>query len=147
MKKTALRHFLDALLIKYPKQFKGIDLNSVEFYLDMDSDNDLILNIINDGTNYAKFVLIVRTLLLKEINTKIYKKEDDGVYAMRLTDKSNNSRIYCKDYNIKGKRVIVMSRAIKNKTVTKNKDDASIIAIIDAIKSYTYTLKQYKDEQ
>jgi hypothetical protein len=146
MKKIALRHFLDTLLIKYPKQFRGIDLNSVEFYLDMDSDNDLILKIINEGTNYAKFVLIVRTLLLKEINTKIYKREDDSVYAMRITDKANNSRIYCKDYNVKGKRVIVMSRAIKNKTVTKNKDDASIIAMIEAVKSNVYILKQYKDE-
>jgi hypothetical protein len=146
MKKTALRHFLEPLLVKYPIQFRGIDLTAVEFYLDLDSDNELILKIINEGTNYTKFILIIRTILLNQINTKIYKKEDDGVYAMRIINKECNSRIYCKDTTSNGKKVVIMSRAIKNKTVTKNKDDASIIAMIEAVKSNVYILKQYKDE-
>lgn len=145
MKKTALRHSLEQFIKKYPNQFRGVNINAAEFYLDLESDHDLILEIINEGANYPQFLLIIRLILLNQKNRDIYKWEDDGVYAMRLRHKPNNSRIYCKDYILNGKRIIVMSKAVKHKGVNKN--NAEILSKINSIQNTTFILKQSKDEE
>ncbi len=145
MKKTALRHSLEQFIKKYPIQFRGVNINAAEFYLDLESDNDLILEIINEGANYGQFLAIIRMILNNERNSDIYKKEDEGVYAMRIRNKTNNSRIYCQDYWINGKRIIVMSKAVRHKAVVKN--NAEILSKILSIQKTTFILKQIKDEE
>lgn len=133
MEKEAVIHYCDKLKSLFPLQFEDIDINNIELYLDVTSESELIKEII--GTNQAKFYLILYTILSGDYNDELYKKEGEGIYAMRFS--SPNSRIYCKEvHGIGVKKKIIMSRAIRNKTSQKN--GKQITTIIESIQKSTF---------
>lgn len=143
MEKEAVIHYLQILKVKYPRQFSEIDVDSVELYMDVTTEPELLKEII--GANRAKFMLIMHTILSGEYNDDFYKKEDDCVYAMRFS--KPNSRIYCKEvYGIGSKKKIIMSRGILNKTSQKN--NKTNIPLIKALKTYEFKyFKKYESTE
>lgn len=143
MKKEAVRHFCNYLKTDHYLQFEDIDVDCIELYLDVTTDSKLIKKII--GTNLPKFTLILHTILSGDYNDELYRKEDDGIYAMRF--KSPNSRIYCREiYGISSKKKIIMSRAIENKTSQRN--NKTNLPIIKALKDYEFNyFEKYEDTE
>lgn len=145
IRKTALIHKFERVKLKYPIPFKDIDMDKVDIYLDISTEPHDVIKIIK--SDYKKFLLIVRTILKGDYNKVLYKKEDDFVYAMRFS--APNSRIYCQDLKLGdfncAKMCVIMSRALENKTSQKNNNTNN--PIIDAIKTYRFTIKMKKNEQ
>ena len=80
-------------------------------------------------------------------NDTLYKREGEGVAAMKLKSTANNSRIYCKEIapNKKGeKKKIIMSVGLKHKATQKN--DKKIDSIIDSIQKYDYEYFETQDD-
>lgn len=143
MEKEAVIHHCEKLKILFPKQFEDIEVDNIELYLDVSSEPDLLREII--GTNQSRFYLILYTILSGDYNEDLYKKEAEGVYAMRFS--SPNSRIYCREiHGIGMKKKIIMSRAIRNKTSQKN--SKTITTIIDALQKSSFKyFKKYEDTE
>jgi|ERR1017187_1604771 hypothetical protein len=143
-KKGALIHKLDSLKQKHPREFEDVGVENVEFFLDIDTEPEEILQIIDNFKNHFK--LIIRTILLNQNNSELYKCESDNVYAMRFKNKTANSRIYCQEQHIKGeKRKIIMSRGLSNKTSQKN--NKTNLPIIESVKKESYTFLYSKEDE
>lgn len=143
MEKEAVIHYCEKLKTLFPREFEDIDVNCIELYLDVNSEPDLIREII--GTHQSSFYLILYTILSGDYNDDLYKKEGEGVYAMRFS--SPNSRIYCKEiHGIGSKKKIIMSRAVRNKTSQKN--SKTIKNLIDAVQKSSFKyFKKYEDTE
>lgn len=141
MEKEAVIHHLNFLNVMHPLQFEGIDTDCIELYLDVSTEPELLKKII--GTNKSKFKLILHTILSGEYNDDLYKKEDDGIYAMRFSNP--NSRIYCREiHGFGSKKKIIMSRGVLNKTSQKNNKTNN--PIIKSLKDYKFKYYQKYEE-
>ncbi len=122
----------------YPNEFQGIDIDSVEFYIDVTDDNEKILmfNLISE--NKHKFMFIVREILQAKYNNDLYRKEDGNITAMKFKTSKQNARIYCLEISgaSGSKKKVIMSRILPHKSSQKN--DNKIKPIITSIKTYVY---------
>jgi hypothetical protein len=133
MIKEAVIHHLSFLKELHPLEFEDIDTEGIELYLDVTTQSREIREII--GTNKSKFKLILYTILSGEYNDDLYKKEAEGVYAMRFS--KPNSRIYCREiHGVREKKKIIMSRSMLNKTSQKNNKTNG--PIIEALQEYEF---------
>ncbi|MEO8150947.1 MAG: hypothetical protein ABI723_25160 [Bacteroidia bacterium] len=142
--RAALRHKLNKIVVQNPLDFRGIDPNCVELYIDYANAYEII-SIFREEKNRAKFKIIIRYILRGEYNDDFYKKEDGAVTAMRFSG-NPNSRIYC--IEIQGtepgtRKIIIMSKSYRHKNVQKN--DNKIKALIKSIKEINY--KCYEREE
>ncbi|MBA3604223.1 MAG: hypothetical protein H0W50_11455 [Parachlamydiaceae bacterium] len=148
-RRIALINLVKRLKVHFPIQFEGIDMDSVEFYIDVTNPQNRIeiVDIIDADHNRNTFRKIVWMILNNRTDTLTYRREGKSVTAMKFSQKGHpNTRIYCKDIPAtqKKKRKVVMARVFRNKTTTpnnkKNQED------IDAVINYEYEFFKNKDE-
>jgi hypothetical protein len=124
----------------FKKEIPELQNSMVEIYLDAENQKDLqkISEVLKQAG--AKKVKTVMAVILKnEYYDHIYKLEDKNVTAIKLKageSKNQNYRIYCKEIFKDGKKVVLITPHIKK--VEKNKNDQTIINIIETIKTYNY---------
>lgn len=127
MEKEAVIHYLDKMVKDNKLMFEGLEADFILLYLDVSSEPDLILEII--GKNKSRFMFIIWQLLSNIKNHELYRKEGEGVYAMKFV--RANSRIYCRELTIDDKKRIIMSRA----KLTKKEQPESLI---EALEGYEF---------
>lgn len=141
-KKSAVRHNLSKLAKLAPQEFEGIDCDCVHLYIDCSSIDSIIKIIANDKN---KFRLIIREILQGHYNDSLYRKEAEGVAAMKFSGQIN-SRVYCKETILPSgeRKIIIMAKTLENKTSQKN--DKKILAIIKSIQKTEYEYYENWDE-
>ena len=83
---------------------------NIELYIDDENKNEIIPFL---KTRKSKFRRILYAIYSNEYSGTLYKKESDNIMAMRFTGKGSNVRIGCKEYNINGKKVIMIAKIYK----------------------------------
>jgi hypothetical protein len=135
--RDALIHKMDKLKNRHPLDFKDIDMSRVQFYLDVTEGRSIINVIAGDR---ERFIQIVRLVLMGKYDDDFYRKEAEGVAAMKFGS-GLNTRLYCKE--IAGtdgtKKIVIMSRVLLNKGVQKNNKEVN--RIIGAIQNTEYKLR------
>lgn len=124
----------------FKKEIPELQNSIVEIYLDAENQKDFqkIVEVLKQ-TGAKKVKTIMAVILKNEYHNLIYKREDKNVTAIKLkAGESNNQnyRIYCKEIFKDGKKVVLITPHIKK--VEKNKNDQTIINIIETIKTYNY---------
>ncbi len=131
-----IRKKLPLSLSKLKEQYPELCNYTTEIYLDVENlkDANEIKEILE---TFKKKIKNVFAIIVKgQYNDKLYKKEEKGITAIKLKDKTRNYRIYCKEIYKEGKKVVLISPY--HKKVQKNQQDEKIINILDKIKSYEY---------
>ncbi len=86
-----------------------------------------------------KLNTIFGCILRCEYHDSIYKREGKGVTAIKFKggqSKNQNIRIYCKEFNKDGQKVVMVTPVVKK--VQKNRKSEKILNIIDKITKLEY---------
>lgn len=136
-KRVALIHEIEKMKAKHALEFEGVDIYSIELFMDEENKWEIIPIIVDDPN---RFKLIVLEILKGRYNDTLYRKEEGNVTAMKFMHKGNNSRIYCLEITEKNSpKKIVMARGFHKKSEGNNKTNKPIIK---AINGYQYELKR-----
>lgn len=136
-KRTALYNNLSPLIRQFQLEFEGLDGDSVEIYIDVESRKER-KNIVEIFREYRyHMVLVYKVILSNKLNKDFYGKEPHDTYAIKFKNKKTNPRIYCLEFKEPGqKRRIVMVFGNKNKPQTKlSKEEKDQLK---SIKDYQY---------
>jgi len=112
---------------------------SISFYVDSKLEKELS-DILKDSSFLKKFRRVVAAILGGIYTNDIYGKESfsdetKDIWAIKITVRENNYRIYCKEFfNDHGKN-IVMTHLLKKKC---QKNDKRIRTILEKIGGYNY---------
>lgn len=136
-KRTALYNNLEPLAREFERDFRDVDVNSVEIYIDVQSRKERreIVEILRAFRSHM--VIVFKVILSNKLNNDFYGKEPYDTYAIKFKNKQTNPRIYCLEFKEPGqKRKVVMVYGNKNKPSTKlSKEEKEQIK---AIKDFQY---------
>lgn len=142
--RLALIHHIEKMIKESPREFDGINPNSVELYLDVTNHGDAheIIEVIGNPLFKNKFKLIIRLILKGKYDKSLYRKESDIVTAMKFMGFQQNSRIYCLEIPAtrNEKKKIVMAKCFFSKTSESNNKTNN--PIIKSIEKYEYEYKK-----
>ncbi|MFA8342049.1 MAG: hypothetical protein ACEPO8_03650 [Rhodothermaceae bacterium] len=111
----------------------------VDLYVDEETSGD-ILKFLRDKGNSKKFNRILFEVLSNRYNDDLYRKENvsdkaKDVTAMKFLNKSvENARIYCKEFILDDKKVVMITHYQKR----KQKIDSKLRAQLEKIGGYEY---------
>lgn len=90
------------------KEFPQLQNNKVELYIDEINAIDIIDFLEN---HYKKFRIIIYSIFSNSRNNDLYgqEKKVKYIYAMKFSNKEN-IRIYCKEYIIDGKKIVMICK-------------------------------------
>lgn len=113
-----------------------------EIYIDDANGNSIIQYINRDERHRKKFQFIAEIILRGLRNSEVYDFEKinhraSNITAMKFFKGQENDRIYCKEYEVKGKIKIVVAILLYEKKKTQ-KMDKRIKSIFEKISTYEY---------
>lgn len=129
--------FLEELKVQNDKNIK--------FYIDLDNCSE-ILSFLKKPTNRKRFKVIIYSIVAGNSNSSLYGGEaisskTKSITAMKFNDEKN-VRVYCKELNFEGKKIIMISAT--SKKANRVQDDKKLVTLIDTISEYEYDLKKEK---
>jgi len=132
-------------LVKRPYIYiESADIKPRHLYIDAENAHE-IMDILESSERYIKKFKYVVYIILNEQPTKdIFGKEaisdaTKDVYAIKLFKGSENTRIYCKTYEIDGDFHIIMGAILARKKSQKLTKE--IKKIIEKVGSYEYEIR------
>lgn len=133
MKRSCKKLPLERFIKDNADSLHGIKAN-VSLYIDDKEEKDVI-KLIQNKKNQKRWRIILIHILKNEYNDLVYRKEPNGLTAMKFS--TTNSRIYCKEYRDISGTKIVMSFLYMNKDFDKA-SNKKIKSKLESISNYEY---------